>query len=1037
MQLSDDEWTRIDHLLRELWDLDPDERAAFLDEACDGEPAIRQKVEALLAAEDRAPDFLDGDAASFVGPAYGGDGVGAPPSHVGRRIGAYRLLEEVGRGGMSRVFRAERADGAYEQTVAVKLLRVGLDTEAARQRVRLERQVLATLDHPNIAGLLDGGLTDDDVPFLVMEYVEGRPITEYCDEHRCSVAERLRMLRAVTDALSYAHRNMVVHRDLKPSNILVTDDGQVKVLDFGIAKLLDAEKAGFTTPATRTGVRPMTPAYAAPEQVRGEAISAATDVYQWGVLAYELLTGRRPYEAGERSAFEVEQAVLEEDPARPSTVVGMPPPAAATEHRASDSESVSAARGTTSEALSRTLEGDLDAILLKALRKDPDARYASPDLLRADLERYEDGQPVQARSITPVYRLRKFARRHRAAVLAGAAGLFVVMAFVVTLFHQRSIALEERDRARTEAEKAQQISGFLVDLFEASNPMEETNTLTARALLRRGEQRVAALEDQPAAQAQLLDAMGQAHTGLGNYTTADSLLRRALSLRRRQADASGPSITAGLTHRARALRGRGRYVVAESLAREALDMRRARLGASHPKRAAALNEVGEAVERQSAYDRADSLYRRALSIYRADSAAGLGMAAVLENRGRVQREKGNYSAAESLHREALQLRRARMGPAHPETIGSLANLATTLEWQGDMAAADSLKRRVVERRRDVLGSDHPATVAARNGLGVLLRKNGRYAEAGSTFRAVLDHYERRHGLDHPRTAVTMSNLAQTLAARGRYAAADSLYQKARELHRRLFGADHPRVASLLNRIAALREKQGDDEAAVAQYREVLDRLRGTFGPEHGYVAITLGDLARAEGRRGRGDRADSLFDAALRRKRTAFGPEHPRVAATLVDRAAWRLRQGDTTRAVNLHQQALSLRRDTLGLRHPRTVESITALADVRKRQGALTAADSLYRKALALYRQALPKNDWRTAQIQTKLGACLVEQGRYATAESTLKDGLRVLLDQRGPSDEHTTETVRHLIALYETWGKPDSVLTYRRRLAATTIPE
>ena len=974
---------RIDRLVDAAWDLGPDEQVAFLDEKCRGEPELRREVEALLEAGARAPDFLDGDAASFAGPAYTGRAE-EEARPVDRDIGAYRLIEEIGRGGASRVFRAERVEGGFEQEVAVKLLRMGLDSDEARERFRLERQVLATLDHPNIAGLLGGGLTDDDVPYLVMEHVEGRPLTAYCDAHQCSVSERLRMMETVADALSHAHRNMVVHRDLKPSNILVTDDGQVKVLDFGIAKLLDAEAAGFTTPATRTGVRPMTPAYAAPEQVRGEAISAATDVYQWGVLAYELLTGRRPHEDGERSAFEVEQAVLEEEPARPSTVVGTASPAA-TKQRGSDAERVSAARGTTPEALSRTLRGDLDAILLKALRKAPEARYASPGALRADLERYEDGQPVQARSITMGYRLRKFARRHRGAVLAGAAGLLAVIAFVALLLHQRSIALAERDRARTEAQTATQVSGILVDLFESSNPMEEPDTLTARTLLRRGEARIAALDDQPAVQARLLDAMGRAHTGLGNYATADSLLRRSTALRRRQTDAPAPGLAAGLTHRATALRKRGRYAEAESLAREALDMRRTLHGPSHPGVAASLNELGEALEQQGEYDRADALYRRALSAYRTDSTSA-DAADALGNLARVQREKSKFAVAESLHQRALALRRTRLGPEHPKTIESLGHLATTVEWQGRVAAAESLKQRVVDRRRALLGPDHPATVAARNDLGILLRKNGRYAEAESIFRDVFAAHKRRHGREHPRTAVMMSNWAQTLAAQGRYETADSLYRQSLALHRRVFGADHARVAALLNRMADMKVRRGAYDAAFAQYRDVLSRLQNTFGPEHAYVAVTLGDLARTQARRGRPEQADSLFDAALRMKRQTLGPGHPRVANTLADRAEWERRAGNRARAARLHRRALALRRDTLGAEHPKTRESLEALADVR------------------------------------------IEQEQYAKAEAHLKTNLAVLRAQHGPAHDDTRDARRQLVALYDEWGRPDSAAAYRR---------
>ena len=809
---------RIDRLVDAAWDLGPDEQAAFLDEKCRGEPELRREVEALLEAGARAPDFLDGDAASFAGPAYTGRAE-EEDCPVDRDIGAYRLIEEIGRGGASRVFRAERVEGGFEQEVAVKLLRMGLDSDEARERFRLERQVLATLDHPNIAGLLGGGLTDDDVPYLVMEHVEGRPLTAYCDAHQCSVSERLRMMETVADALSHAHRNMVVHRDLKPSNILVTDDGQVKVLDFGIAKLLDAEAAGFTTPATRTGVRPMTPAYAAPEQVRGEAISAATDVYQWGVLAYELLTGRRPHEDGERSAFEVEQAVLEEEPARPSTVVGTASPAA-TKQRGSDAERVSAARGTTPEALSRTLRGDLDAILLKALRKAPEARYASPGALRADLERYEDGQPVQARSITMGFRLRKFARRHRGAVLAGAAGLLAVIAFVALLLHQRSIALAERDRARAEAEKAEQVSAFMVNLFEASDPADtQGDTVTARQLLARGKERLEKLDGQPLVRAQMLDAMGRAHQSLAHYDTSRALLRQALELRRNA------------------------------------------LGPDHPDVAESLDHLADAFAAERDIEPAVPLYRKALTIRRrAPGADSLEIAETLDGLSRALRNIDRPDSAVTLARRALAIHRRRQDSTHPDVVGAQHTLAYALRVKGQYEKGAAHYRSVLKKERARYGPDHARLAGTHNDFAFLLKKQERYAAAARHYRKAIDISSSTYGPIHPRTMMYRGNLASALMEKEEYAEVEHVLRANLKALREHAPNDSARLRSALGTLGQFFAERGRFAKAAEPIRGAYHRYRAEYGEESIYTVCKGGELGAVLKALGRDSEANPLLE---------------------------------------------------------------------------------------------------------------------------------------------------------------------------------
>lgn len=432
-------WQQIEELLHSAFDLPPEARGAFLDEACAADLELRREVEELLAADAGAPEFLDAVAADLAAPLLAGMVADDPAdgrAAEGTVVGAYRLVREIARGGMGSVYLAERADGEYRQQVAVKILRRGPRTDELVQRFRVERQILAALEHPGIARLVDGGVVEGDLPYLAMEYVDGESVDRFCDHWRLDIRQRLELVVRIARVVQYAHRNKVVHRDLKPSNILVTPEGEPKLLDFGIAKLLgETEALAGEALRTRTGFRWMTPEYAAPEQVRGEAVTAATDVYALGVLLYELLTGHRPYRVGGGgSSFEIERAICEADPERPSTAVSRVEERSTAEGPVTITpETVSRARGTEPERLRRMLNGDLDAVVLRALRKEPQQRYASPEALAEDIERYLAGLPVRARRGTLAYYARRFAARKRGALGAAALTLTLLLALVASL----------------------------------------------------------------------------------------------------------------------------------------------------------------------------------------------------------------------------------------------------------------------------------------------------------------------------------------------------------------------------------------------------------------------------------------------------------------------------------------------------------------------------------------------------------------------------------------------------------------------------
>ena len=441
-----DRWRLIDELFHSASELPPNERGAFLVGACEGDVSLRAEVEKLIDGSDRAGSFIEVPPSLDEIPIALIESEGE--SLDGLRLGTYEVIREIGRGGMGTVYLAARADEEFRKLVAIKLVTAGFDHESIIQRFRTERQILAGLDHPNIARLLDGGTTESGAPYFVMEFIEGQSIRDYCDSHRLTTIERLQLFRTVCSAVHFAHQNLIVHRDIKPANILVTADGTAKLLDFGVAKILSP--IAHASEITEKTSQVMTPEYASPEQARGETISTASDVYSLGVLLYELLTGHRPYDVTSRSLIEIIEAICKEEPAKPSTAVGRTERSRGTGEGTEVTitpEAVSKARGSEPQRLRRELEGDLDNIVLKAMRKEPQRRYASVEQFSEDIKRYFERLPVIARQDTLSYRTSKFIERHKSGVAAGALLIIALLGGAVATLWQAHVARKERDKA--------------------------------------------------------------------------------------------------------------------------------------------------------------------------------------------------------------------------------------------------------------------------------------------------------------------------------------------------------------------------------------------------------------------------------------------------------------------------------------------------------------------------------------------------------------------------------------------------------------
>ncbi|PAP81675.1 hypothetical protein B1759_10270 [Rubrivirga sp. SAORIC476] len=690
MRPDSTDWARVGDVFDAVADLPPDARADALDRLCrsaDGhlDTHLRAEVESLLAADTTADLFGEGmdtdHAAALVSDA----------AVTGERVGAWRVVREIGRGGMGRVDLVERADGAYRQAAALK--RLGL---VAGERVRLfvrERQILARLKHPGIARLLDGGVTAQGVPYLVMEYVEGEPLTAYADAHDLSLDARIALFLQVCDAVGYAHRHLVVHRDLKPSNVFVTEEGDVKLLDFGIARLLD--EATEVEASVETALPMLTPEYAAPEQVTGEPITTATDVYALGVLLYELLAGTRPYAIQRATLSGIVAAVRDAQPPLPSTV--------------------------TREARRRALRGDLDTIVMKALAKDPARRYGAAEDLGADLRRFQRGDPVVARTPTVGYRARRFVGRHRVGVATTV--LVTLLAIGATAFYTSRLAAE-RDRAERSATRAERTADFLEGIFAGSDPTGASNpdSLSARELLDAGAAKARAdLAQEPLVLAQMLGTIGRVYRAVGLYDASEPALRDALGL----FEATGED---PLGHRDALLElanlqyRKEAYPQADRFAREALrlDSLYARPGESE--RLAILNTIGLILSDTGELEEAVRVIREVIAGRRADDSeeARVDLGVNLNNLGLILIDLERFDEAELILDEAIALCIETRGADHPYVAFALNSRVAIHQHRRDFARAVVDQERSVAIGETALGRDHPFLTYARANLTDLL-----------------------------------------------------------------------------------------------------------------------------------------------------------------------------------------------------------------------------------------------------------------------------------------------------------------------------
>ena len=903
--LTPERWRRLQELFELAQPLDAERRATFLLEECGEDVTLREQVVALLLASSETQDDFEHRYEQAIAEV-----LRDPEVPAGTLIGRYRVQRLLGRGGMGAVYLAERADDQYHQTVALKLVARNLMHSGIAGRFRSERQILARLNHPNIARLLDGGHTEDGTPYFVMELVEGQRIDHYCAERRLSLAPRLGLVQQVCAAVQYAHQNLIVHRDLKAANIMVTGDGVPKLLDFGIAKLLDPEAAA--PELTHLRDRVMTPEYASPEQLRGEPVGTASDLYNMGRLLYELLTGVSPYGEATRSIAELERLICEESP---------PPPSARVQPKAGELLSPG------QRALKRELTGDLDNIVLKAMHVDPARRYPTAAALAEDIQNYLDGRPVHARPDTFTYRTGKFLRRN-AWITASAAAAILLVAGLTAFYTSRLAA--ERDRATLEADKAKQVAGFLVGIFRVPDPWRGPGKpISAIEMLDRAagdiEQR---LQSEPVVLSELLFEMADSYKGLADYDRAGRMLERSLAVKANAALTETPQYGRALYELANVQRFQGRFPQAEQNFTNALALQRRLFHGPHT-----------------------------------------DVAATLTHMGMLYCEMGRWSESLGLEREALPMTIAVYGVRHEETADRMNNLALALQSAGQFPEAEQFFRRAIAIQAEVMPPLHPDSLGTRSNLGGLLNAMGRYPDAEREIRGMLADRRAVLGNAHPRLAFTLTAFGSVLTSLGKFDEAEQALNEALGILTEKLGPDHFRTGYVLVNLGHLALARGEGVRAEEFFRRAERIEASAFGETSDHVYRVRSLVATALLRQGRAAEAEPLLERSYEKLYGSGQPVSGDYDRTLVELGGVRLAQGRIDDAASLYQKSLHNYEHFGVPNHPETADALLGLARVARERQQFSEAVSLGKRALANLRAQLPESHWKVAAARASVG--------------------------------------------------------------------
>jgi len=960
-------WNRIQELFLEALEMSEAERADFLRDLKDRDSALYSEVHSLLEADSGEDSLIDGRVID-IGSADD------EPAEVGSRIGPYRIVDRIGSGGMGEVYLAERADGVFEQRVALKVVKRGMDTAEILGRFEAERQILARLDHPNIAHLIDGGETEDGRPFFSLQYVEGESIDTYCNSRKLSVDDRLRLFESVLDAVSYAHQNLVVHRDLKPSNIMVSEDGTVKLVDFGIAKIVVGSSGEAASNLTRTGARIMTPIYASPEQVKGEPVSTSADVYSLGVVLYELLTGHHPYDVRRDSMQEMERAIISTEPSRPS-------------NRVSDDgerDQIHEPR------LKSRLRGDLDNICLKVLRKSPADRYHSADQFAEDIRRHLNNEPILAAPPGVASRIRKFVLRNRVAVASGTVVLLALIVGLAMATYGFVQARNERDRARSAAAKAEAVSSFLEEVFEVSDPFTNLGErITARELLDRGAARI---EDELAGEPEIQSTM---------YATVGRLYRSL-----------------------------GLYFEAEPFLEKRLETSRELYGDHSVETAGAYNELGILEHYLGNFDTAAAMHGAALERL-ADlmEPGAVRIADVYRQKGIVAVSMTDYALADSLFRRALEIYESRFGPRSRQVAEVMGDLGTIGYYTGDYEWADSAYQAAIEIYEETLGPHRPELFTVLQNQGISWQVQGRLTDADSLFRDLLERKIVVYGDRHTEVASALHNIGSVLQYNREYDSALVVLGRTLEIFEESLGPNHDYVAFALRNIGRCQRYAGKTEESIASMLRSTEIIRRVHGEKSKRMITSYSMLGNSYADAGYLDSAEICWLKGMAIDREYNG-EGYNMVTDYNNLAGGRAEQGDNEGAAMYYLKALDLAWRTCKGDTLRVTSQIINVGLFYQGIGELEESEKHMRKAFEI-RESLPDGDWRKANMRSLYGNCLARLGQDSRAESLMVAAYDMLEELEYPQNpgliERRKEDARkRVFNFYESRGQADVAAQY-----------
>lgn len=844
-EMDDQRYEQLHTLFHKALTLPEESRQNFLETACEGDDGLLKDVLSLLNADKHPDSILDKELSQMAHNLFEGSRL-----HP-ETVGSYRILKVLGKGGMGIVYLAEHRD--LKRKSALKVLRDAQLSPVRRERFEKEKLVLSQLDHPNISRLYVADTLPDGTPYFIMEYVDGIPLKEYCEVHSLNLNQRLKLFLSVCEAVHYAHRQAVIHRDLKPSNILVTNNGTAKLLDFGIAKQIDIlEKDQLIT---ETGFRLMTPAYAAPEQLKGEPAGVHSDVYSLGVLLYELLCGELPYDHKNLTPGQHEQLVLNHVPEKVSAkFAGLPP-----------EKKKFIPNG-------KSLWAELDIICMKSMHKDISRRYPTVESLIRDIKHFLNNEPLEARPDSTVYRFKKFIKRNQNAV-AG-LGIFLVM-IIGMIFYYTSQLEQERAFAESEAEKANMVSEYLVGLFESGDPFAAgSDSVDVYTILQRGTVKAEELSGKPDVQAQMFSVLGRVYINLSSYDIAEELLNRSLMIRR-SIEEQSLDVAETLGNLGLLYRYRGQLDSASVRFQEALEIRKQFLSSEHPDIATTLDNLGVVLTNQGKYEKGEEVYREALDIrrliYREPDVL---LAHSLNNLAVNLANQGKYSEAEELLRESIDIATEVLGPDHVSIASDMSNLGVLMDILGNYEAADSVLTEALRIKQLNLGDYHFETALSMMQLGGVLQRSGQLTRAESVLNRALEINMEILDPNHRYIAVVYSNLAAVSQQKKDFDSAADSYKKAFDILREGYGEDHEFTATTQCHLAHLHHLNGDLGKASSIFEECIKVLEAEMAPNHDILAGFQSKYGSLLTELSRFDEAEILLLKSLDVLKTTFGPDH-------------------------------------------------------------------------------------------------------------------------------------------------------------------